>query len=47
MARVGKSDFSVYGVEADWETQTAESTDPAGGWRDLLVDAPLVKLEGP
>jgi hypothetical protein len=37
--------FAVFGVEASWD-QTAEPWDPlAAGWRDLLIDAPVVKLE--
>jgi len=36
--------YKVYGVMADWETETEPSQD--GDWNDLLVDAPLVKLEG-
>jgi hypothetical protein len=34
--------FSVYGVRADWDTDTAPSTD--GPWHDLLRDADLVRL---
>jgi len=36
--------FSVFGVMADWETETAPSKD--GDWHDLLVDADLVILKG-
>ena len=37
--------FAVFGVEASWD-QTAEAWDPeAAGWRDLLIDAPVVRLE--
>jgi len=35
--------YEVFGVEADWETMTEPSTQ--GEWHDLLVDAPLIKLE--
>ncbi len=34
--------YSVYGVLADWETQTSPNED--GPWNDLLVDALLVRL---
>jgi hypothetical protein len=34
--------YSVYGVRADWETETAPSD--GGPWHDLLVDAELVDL---
>jgi hypothetical protein len=41
----GLFEFSVFGVEASWN-QTADPWDPlATGWRDLLVDAPVVKLD--
>jgi hypothetical protein len=37
--------FAVFGVEAAW-AQAAESWDgEAAEWHDLLVDAPVVKLE--
>ncbi len=37
--------FAVFGVEASWD-QTAEAWDPNGeGWRDLLIDAPVSRLE--
>jgi hypothetical protein len=36
-------DHSVYGVDADWETDTAPSRND---WHDLLYDRPIVKLEG-
>jgi hypothetical protein len=37
--------FAVFGVEASWD-QTAEAWDPeAEGWSDLLVDAPVLRLE--
>ena len=37
--------FAVFGVDASWD-QTAEPwADPVGGWRDLLVDAPVIRLD--
>ena len=37
--------FAVFGVEASWD-QTAEAWDPrAEGWRDLLIDAAVIRLE--
>ena len=37
--------FAAFGVEASWD-QTAEAWDPkADGWRDLLIDAPVIRLE--
>ena len=36
--------FSVFGIMADWETETSPTKD--GDWHDLLVDADLVILEG-
>jgi hypothetical protein len=38
------SGFSVFGVLADWERDTASN--PDGDWHDLLVDADLVLLGG-
>jgi len=38
-------DYAVYGVEADWERDTAPN--PEHPFHDLLVDAPLVRLEQP
>lgn len=35
-------DFRVYGVLADWETETAAT--PGIEWNDLLRDAELVRL---
>jgi len=37
--------FAVYGVLADWDTDTAENA--LGMWRDLIPDAELVKLPPP
>ena len=37
------TDFSVFGVLADWDTQTEQSLD--GDWHDLLIDADLVLLD--
>ncbi len=34
--------YSVYGVDADWETETEKSA--KGDWHDLLVDSNLIKL---
>lgn len=34
--------YSVYGVDADWDNDTAPSRD--GDWHDLLRDAPIVRL---
>lgn len=34
--------FAVYGVLADWATQTLPS--PGNDWHDLQIDAPLVQL---
>lgn len=36
-------DYAVYGVDADWERDTAPN--PLNPFHDLLVDAPLVRLE--
>jgi hypothetical protein len=37
--------FAVFGVEASWD-DTADAWDTqAAGWRDLLVDAPVLRLE--
>lgn len=37
--------FAVFGVDASWD-QTAEAWDrDAAGWRDLLIDAPILKLD--
>jgi hypothetical protein len=36
------SDYSVYGVEADWEQDTEPSKE--GSWHDLLKTSKLVKL---
>ena len=36
------SEFSVFGVLADWDTETEQSQE--GDWHDLLVDAELVLL---
>jgi len=33
--------YSVYGVDADWKTQTVVNTE--GAWHDLSIEAPLVK----
>ncbi len=38
-----KADYKVYGVIADWETDTVPSSD--GQWHDLLVDAKIVDLD--
>lgn len=35
-------DYSVYGVIADWDTDTTPSKH--GNWHDLLIDALLVRL---
>lgn len=36
--------FSVYGVEANWDIDTI--FDKSGdGWNELLINAPLVKLD--
>ena len=35
-------DFSVYGVNADWEKDT--EPDITGLWNNLLIDAELVQL---
>jgi hypothetical protein len=45
-AAEGLGELAVFGVEADWDTQTAARDDGAL-WHDLLVDAPLVDLEPP
>lgn len=37
------SGFSVFGVLADWEIDTAPSME-GGGWHDLLIDAVIVAL---
>jgi len=34
--------YSVYGVDADWESDTVPSSD--GTWHDLLKDAKLIKV---
>lgn len=37
--------WAVFGVESSWD-QTAKPWDrEAAGWRDLLIDAPVVRLE--
>jgi len=37
--------FAVFGIDASWD-QTAEAWDrEAAGWRDLLMDTPVLKLE--
>lgn len=36
-------EFSIYGVLADWETQT--EPEPGQGWHRLLVTSKLIKLE--
>ena len=43
--RFGKklSGYKVYGVMADWQTDTEPSM--AGPFHDLIVDAPLVRLD--
>ena len=40
----GLHQFAVFGVEASWD-QTAESRAPGASWRDLLIDAPVRRLE--
>jgi hypothetical protein len=35
--------YAVYGVIADWEKDTTPSSQ--GNWHDLLIDAPLVRLD--
>lgn len=42
MYKVNKPGYEVYGVLADWETQTVPSG--VGSWNSLTIDAPLVKL---
>ena len=37
------SDYSVYGVEADWEKDTEPSKE--GHWHDLLKTSKIVKLK--
>ena len=37
------SGFSVFGVLANWETETIPSSE--GNWNDLLVDAEIIDLE--
>ena len=37
--------FSVFGVMADWETQTTPNEEKGATWHDLLVDAILVDLD--
>ena len=37
------SDYSVYGVEADWEKDTVPSKE--GRWHDLLKTSKIVKLK--
>lgn len=39
----GKDDYGVFGVEADWDTDTEARPDMP--FNDLLADAPLVKLD--
>lgn len=36
-------DYSVYGVNADWCSQTTQSLD--GDWHDLLITSNLIKLD--
>jgi hypothetical protein len=41
----GLHQFAVFGVEASWD-QTAESwASGSASWRDLLIDAPVRRLE--
>jgi hypothetical protein len=37
--------YEVYGVMADWETDTEPSKE--GGWHDLLINAELIQLYTP
>lgn len=38
--------YAVFGVEADWETETVPSKPGLGvDWHDLLYDRPIVLLE--
>ena len=41
-AKHASSDFSVYGVEAYWDSDTIQSTE--GSWHDLVIAAPLFHL---
>jgi len=38
-------DFSVFGVDADWEKDTEPSKEKDANWNDLLFNKPLIKLE--
>ena len=37
--------YKVYGVLADWNKETIPNEDSEADWHDLLVDAPLLRLE--
>lgn len=39
----GMEDYSVYGVLADWDTETRYD-DSGESWNDLLVDARIVRI---
>ena len=40
-----KEEYIVYGVLANWDTDTVENNHPNVTWRDLLITSPLVKLK--
>lgn len=42
LERTKQPDFAVYGVLADWDTQTEPSENE---WNNLLVTSPLVSLD--
>lgn len=39
-------EFGVFGVEADWETETTPDENPEAPWRHLTIDAPVVQVPG-
>lgn len=41
-----EQEYAVYGVLADWNTDTAPTEYPLATWRDLLVTSDLVRLTG-
>lgn len=37
-------EYFVYGIVADWDTETIKSDEPGATWHDLLVDAVIIHL---
>lgn len=38
------NEYSVYGVEADWDKDTDTSLDGSTRYRDLLIDSKIIKI---